>query len=127
MIGIVMVADDKAVIVLPKNIVKYKKKDGKSPFDQWFKKHCNSNIGASIDQALDRVRDGKAIKVKGYGRVSAIILCWPRKIRVYYGTIKGTTVGLLGGDEFNQTEDIENARKYWEDYFSREEEDAKKK
>jgi len=47
MIGIVMVADDKAVIVLPKNIVKYKRKVANHPSTSGLK-----NIAIQISVPL---------------------------------------------------------------------------
>jgi len=116
-----MVAADKIAVVLPSEIHVYKKIDGKSPFDKWLKKHSKSNIGASVDQALERVRCGKAVKVKSYeGKIGAIVLSWPKKIRIYYGVDSDNTIILLGGGESGQTTDIKNALGYWRDYCERE-------
>jgi len=116
-----MVADDKIAIVLPTIVKKYVIKSGKCPFDQWMKKHKKSNIGVAVDQVLDRVESGYTVKVKAYGgKVGAIILSWPRKIRIYYGVDDDSTIVLLGGDDSDQTGDINNAKKYWKDYLSNE-------
>lgn len=115
-----MVSDDKTAIQLPKNIELYEDKAGKLPFERWRKKQKGER-GAAIDQALDRVQEGKTVKVKSYdGKVGAIILNWPTKLRIYYGLKLDNTIVLLGGDEGSQTKDIDQAKSYWEDYLTRE-------
>jgi putative addiction module killer protein len=119
MIGIRMIAGDKTAIQLPRNIEIYQDRVGKAPFERWRLKQ-KGNRGAAIDEALDRVRDGKTVKVKGYdGRVGAIILTWPTKLRIYFGLADDLTLVLLGGDEGSQDEDIEQAKVCWEDYLTR--------
>ncbi len=114
-----MVADDKTSIQLPKKIGVYQDSSGKSPFEKWRQKQ-KGNRGAAIDEALDRVRDGKTVKVKSYGgRVGAIIINWPTKLRIYYGLADDNTVVLLGGDEDSQETDINQAKRYWEDFDTR--------
>lgn len=113
-----MVADDKTSIQLPKNVEVYQDATGKSPFEKWRKKQKGER-GAAIDQALDRVRDGKTVKVKSYdGKVGAIVLSWPTKLRIYYGLADDNTIVLLGGDEDSQDKDIDQAKRCWEDYVS---------
>ncbi len=114
-----MVADDKTSIQLPKKIEVYQDARGKSPFEKWRQKQ-KGNRGAAIDEALDRVRDGKTVKVKSYdGKVGAIIINWPTKLRIYYGLADDNTVVLLGGDEDYQNQDIDRAKGYWEDFVTR--------
>ena len=114
-----MVADDKIAIQLPKKIEVYQDTGGRSPFEKWRKKQKGSR-GAAIDEALDRVRDSKTVKVKSYdGKVGAIIINWPTKLRIYYGLADDNTVVLLGGDEDSQNTDINQAKHYWEDFVTR--------
>lgn len=114
-----MVANDKTATQLPKKIEIYIDSTGKSPFERWRGKQ-KGNRGAAIDQALDRVRDGETVKVKSYdGKVGAIIITWPTKLRIYYGLSDDNTVVLLGGDEDSQDKDIDQAKRFWEDYLIR--------
>lgn len=119
-----MVSDDKTAIQLPNKIEIYQDQSGRSPFEKWRKK-LKGNLGAAVDQALDRVRDGRTIKVKTYdGKVGAIVLTWPTKIRIYFGLDDDNTIVLLGGDENSQNKDIDQAKICWEDYISRGDEDG---
>ncbi|MDQ3232723.1 MAG: hypothetical protein M3Q07_12970 [Pseudobdellovibrionaceae bacterium] len=119
-----MVAGDKIAIQLPNKIEVYQDSSGKSPFEKWRQKQ-KGNRGAAIDEALDRVRDGKTVKVKSYdGRVGAIIINWPTKLRIYYGLADDNTVVLLGGDEDSQDTDITLAKRYWEDFVTRGDKDG---
>lgn len=119
-----MVADDKIAIQLPKNIVVYQDNKGRAPFEKWRRK-LKGNLGAAVDQTLDRVLKGETVKVKSYdGKVGAIILTWPRKLRIYYGLLDDHTIILLGGDEYAQKQDIDHACSYWEDYTSGGEKDG---
>ncbi len=119
-----MIAGDKTAIQLPKKIEIYQDREGRAPFERWRHKQ-KGNRGAAIDQALDRVRDGKTVKAKSYdGRVGAIILTWPTKLRIYFGLADDLTLILLGGDEGSQDEDIEQAKRCWEDFVTRGQEDG---
>jgi putative addiction module killer protein len=119
-----MVADDKTAIQLPKNIEIYQDSSRRSPFEKWRNK-LKGNLGAPVDQALDRVKASETVKVKSYdGKVGAIILSWPRKLRIYYGLLADNTIVLMGGDEDAQNRDIDQAKLYWEDYISRGDKDG---
>ena len=53
------------------------------------------------------------------------MLVWPTKLRIYYGVDKAQTIVLLGGDEDEQTADLNKSQEYWNDYKSREAEEVK--
>jgi putative component of toxin-antitoxin plasmid stabilization module len=115
-----VVADDKKLIKLPSDVEVYKSSDGSAPFNRWLKKQKGHRCTA-VETALDLVKRGTAVKVKGYtGNIGAIILVWPTKMRIYYGVDPNTrTIILLGGDEAGQTEDLVKAQDCWNDYKSR--------
>ena len=113
-----MVAIDKKLVILPRNVKKYVKRDGKCPFDKWLEKQ-DQGAKAVIDAALDKVLAGTAVKVKSYdGRVGAIVLSFPKKLRIYYGIEDDDTIILLGGDERKQSDDINKAKEFWEEYIT---------
>lgn len=114
-----MVAKDKSAALLPSKIKKYVKDNGDCPFDRWRKKQ-RGHRGAAVDEALDRIAGGRAVKIKSYGgKIGAIILTWPTKIRIYYGLDDDATIVLLGGDDSAQSDDINRATDHWNDYLER--------
>ena len=120
-----MVAADKKLVKLPRDVRIYETSDGDRPFDHWLKKQ-KGNRNTAVKAAFQQILQGKAVKVKSYsGNIGAIVLFWPTKLRIYYGIDQDETIVLLGGDEDGQTADLDKSRAYWSDYKSREAEEVK--
>jgi putative component of toxin-antitoxin plasmid stabilization module len=125
-----MVEKGKILRTLPRHILKYVREDLSCPYDKRYK-NFNIALQAAIDEAISRIEQGRAVKLKRYGTIAAIVLSYPTKIRIYLGEHSETTVLLLVGTEKRQNKDIrtaqddwdnysedtEAAKKYWEDYL----------
>ena len=95
-------------------------RQGRVPFDDWFKRIRDRNAKSRITQRIDRLRDGNEGTWKPVGEgVREMKIPVGKGYRVYYGW-DGVDVVLLlvGGDKSTQSKDIETAKAYWGDYHA---------
>ena len=106
----------------PREIRRYIKLDGTSPFQEWFDSLRDTQTQAKIDARLDRVKLGNLGDYRSVGKgVCELRIDYGPGYRVYFGQVGSTLVLLLcGGDKSTQKQDIRKAQEYWEDYERRE-------
>ena len=101
-----------------KKIKNYIRKDGKSPFEEWFSRLRDNAVKARILTRIDRVRFGNFGDCKSVGDgVFELRIHFGSGYRVYFGLV-GTEVVLLlgGGEKSSQPKDITNCQEYWREY-----------
>ena len=110
----------------PQRIRVYETKDGKRPFDNWLRRLRDSRARQKVRARIARVRLGNFGDYRSVGAgVSEIRIDYGPAYRVYFGRDGDEVVILLiGGDKRTQDADIETAKKYWDDYKSRNTEDT---
>lgn len=75
-----LVAKDKKLVELPRDLHTYETSGGDRPFDRWLKKQKGSR-NTAVNAALEQIIRGRAVKVKAYpGNIGAIVLVWPTKL-----------------------------------------------
>jgi putative addiction module killer protein len=108
--------------VQPREIQQYRIADGKIPFSEWLESLRDFKGKAKIVKRLERVSDGNLGDVRSLGEgVWEFRIDYGPGYRVYFGQVEAIIVLLLcGGDKSTQDTDIRTAKKYWEEYRSRE-------
>ena len=108
--------------VQPREIQSYSKPDGKVPFDEWLDSLHDFKGKAKIVRRLERVSGGNLGDCQSLGEgVWELRIDFGLGYRVYFGQVEAIIVLLLcGGDKSTQDTDIRTAKKYWEEYRSRE-------
>jgi putative addiction module killer protein len=102
----------------PRELIIYETEQGEVPFLEWLDSLRDRASRARIRKRLDRVELGNFgdYKAIGEGVYELRIDCGPG-YRVYYGKVDMTIVLLLcGGDKNTQTEDIAQAKQFWNDF-----------
>lgn len=101
-------------------LVVYVTEDGKAPFDDWFD-GLNTPAALKVRTALARIETGNLGDVKPVGEgVSERRIPFGPGYRVYFGQDGDTLVILLcGGTKKRQSNDIDQAKRYWDDYKDR--------
>lgn len=87
-------------------------------FDKWLRKLKDRKAIAKILFRLQRVESGNLgdFKTVSYG-ISELRITHGKGYRIYYKKVQNQVILLLiGGDKSTQSQDIENARKMWEEY-----------
>lgn len=112
---------------IPKQLEYYIKEDGSSPFAEWFNSLKDKQAKAKIQIRLDRLSAGNPGDYKGLAEdIFELRVDFSPGYRIYCGEVKDTLVILLcGGDKKSkkqQSQDIEDAKSFWEDYKARMEE-----
>jgi putative addiction module killer protein len=102
----------------PKEIVAFRAKDGRVPFEDWLDDLNDKKAVARILARLARVRQGNLGDWKSVGEgVSELRVGYGPGYRVYFGQKGQTLVVLLcGGDKRMQDRDIRLAKQYWQEY-----------
>ena len=99
-------------MVKEKNIILYQASNGKTPFEDWFKKLKDIKTKTAISKRLLRVKLGNYGDYKILGK-GVCELRFKSGIRIYYTESKESIVILFcGGDKSSQSKDIEQAKEY---------------
>lgn len=103
------------MLVTPKEIVVFRAKDGRVPFEDWLDDLDDKRAVARVLARLARVRQGNPGDCKSVGEgVSELRVDYGPGYRVYFGQRGQTVVVLLcGGDKRTQDRDIRLAKQYW--------------
>jgi putative addiction module killer protein len=106
------------VLVTPKEIVAFRAKDGRVPFEDWLDDLGDKRAVARVLARLARVRQGNPGDCKTVGEgVSELRVDYGPGYRVYFGQRGQTVVVLLcGGDKRTQDRDIRLAKQYWHEF-----------
>ena len=107
-----------AKIVEPKELVFYADENGNEPFQLWLDDLRDAKNRRRIISRLVRVQQGNYGDVDPIGEgLSELRFFFGAGYRVYFGEDAGNIVVILcGGDKSSQSQDIENAKAYWQDY-----------
>jgi putative addiction module killer protein len=101
----------------------YQDRDGKEPFSTWFEGIRDSKTRRKIISRFKKVEQGNYGDVKPIGKgLSELRFSGGPGYRIYFGV--GTVnivVILCAGDKGSQSQDIKDAKDYWQDYKSNEE------
>ncbi len=99
----------------------YQRQDGTQPFTVWLAELTDRQASARIRVRLARLSLGNFGDCKALdGGVSELRVDWGPGYRVYFARIGAAILLLLcAGDKTTQSQDIERAKSYLEDYRSR--------
>ncbi|MDD9963813.1 MAG: type II toxin-antitoxin system RelE/ParE family toxin [Gammaproteobacteria bacterium] len=105
-------------------VTEYVDAQGRRPFGRWFDR-LDSQAAVKVTAALDRMGRGNLSSTKGVGvGVLEYRIDSGPGYRVYFGRDGETLIVLLGGGtKKRQQEDIETAKRLWQDYRRRRRED----
>ncbi len=105
----------------PKELRIYVAEESREPFSEWMTSLRDIKARAKIRVRLDRVSLGNLGDCHGVGEgVQELCIDYGPGYRVYFGQEGATIVLLLcGGDKSTQTEDIDTAKRYWNEYRRR--------
>lgn len=105
-------------IVEPKELVFYADENGNEPFQLWLDGLRDARNRRRIISRLVRVQQGNYGDVEPIGEgLSELRFFFGAGYRVYFGEDAGNIVVILcGGDKSSQSQDIENAKAYWQEY-----------
>ncbi len=109
-----------AKIVEPKEVVFYADENGNEPFYMWLEGLRDSRTVRRILSRLARVQQGNYGDVDPIGEgLSELRFFFGSGYRVYFGEEADNIVIILcGGDKDSQSQDIENAKAYWQEYIN---------
>jgi putative addiction module killer protein len=107
-----------AKIVEPKQLVFYADENGTEPFQLWLDDLRDDRNRRRILSRLTRVQQGNYGDVEPIGEgLSELRFFFGSGYRVYFGEEADNIVVILcGGDKDSQSQDIENAKAYWQEY-----------
>jgi putative addiction module killer protein len=102
----------------PKELQIYVTEEGRTPFSEWLASLRDNKARAKIRVRLDRVSLGNFGDCHGVGDgVQELRIDYGPGYRVFFGQVCSTIVLLLcGGDKSTQAKDIEQAKRYWNEY-----------
>lgn len=105
----------------PRELIIYETEQGEAPFSEWLDSLRDRSARARIRKRLDRVELGNFGDYKAVGEgVYELRIDCGSGYRVYYGKVDMTIVLLLcGGDKNTQSEDIDQAKQFWNDFKQR--------
>jgi putative addiction module killer protein len=107
-----------AKIVEPKELVFYADENGNEPFQMWLDGLRDARNRRRILSRLMRLQQGNYGDVEPIGEgLSELRFFFGSGYRVYFGENADNIVVILcGGDKNSQSQDIENAKAYWQEY-----------
>jgi putative addiction module killer protein len=99
----------------------YQRQDGTQPFTEWLAELKDQQARARIRTRLSRLALGNLGDCKALeGGVLELRVDWGPGYRVYFARIGAVVLLLLcAGDKTTQSQDIERAKSYLEDYRNR--------
>lgn len=99
----------------------YQTAEGRQPFADWLQRLSDRQARSRIQARLARVAAGNFGDVEPVGAgVMELRIDWGPGYRVYFARHGRVVVLLLcGGDKRTQQRDIENAKRYFEDFKAR--------
>lgn len=99
----------------------YQTADGRKPFVEWLAGLTDRQARAGIQARLDVVAAGSLGDTEPVGEgVLELRVHWGPGYRVYFARVGELVVLLLcGGDKRTQDKDIENAKRYFNDFKRR--------
>ena len=101
----------------PIKIQEYLTPIGRSPFGEWLSQLTDSRAKAKVFVRLDRVATGNWGDHKYLSNgIYELRIPYGKGLRIYYGIVNDTLILLLGGDKSTQSQDINQAIKYWQEY-----------
>ena len=102
----------------PKEVVAFRTRDGRVPFDEWLDEVGDKKAVARILARLARVRQGNLGDYKSVGEgVRELRVDYGPGYRVYFGQKGRALVVLLcGGDKRTQARDVRLAKQYWREF-----------
>ena len=105
----------------PRDIRNYQTADGKDPFAKWLDSLRDMLAIDKIEKRLKRVQLGNLGDYRSVGEgVFKFRINYGSGYRIYFGQIGSEIILLLcAGDKSTQEQDIQTAKKYWEDYERR--------
>ena len=104
--------------IQPKNIQNYLTADGIIPFEESLNSLRDNKGKAIIKARIKRVSTGNLGDYRSVGEgVYELKIQFGCGYRIYFAKVGATIVLLLcGGDKSTQEQDIQTAKKYWQDY-----------
>lgn len=96
----------------------YRTRNNREPFTQWLESIRDQSTRRRIRARLEQLKFGNFgdYKLISDG-VYELRLHFGAGYRIYFGQIRDTTILLLcGGDKSSQTQDIDRAKMYWQEY-----------
>lgn len=104
-------------LTLAIDIVEFIDENGASPFSKWFN-NLQSLAAAKVTTAIHRLSRGNFSNVKSVGGgVYEYKLTFGPGYRIYFGQDADRLVILLtGGTKQRQSDDIKQAKNYWQNY-----------
>jgi putative addiction module killer protein len=102
------------------DLLEYSDEKGRSPFEKWFNR-INAQAAAKVTTALVRLESGNTSNTKSVGGgVYELKIDFGPGYRVYFGYDGPKVVILLaGGIKKRQEQNIETAKKRWNNYKER--------
>jgi putative addiction module killer protein len=106
-------------------IEEYVRRDGSSPFRQWFDR-LDAVAAAKVTTALTRLSLGNTSNVKWFGGIGEFVINWGPGYRVYLAQDGATLIVVFtGGTKRRQHADIERALAMHQEYKARQGHPAK--
>ena len=103
--------------LLPVDVRLYLARNGKTPFEHWLEGLKDSMTRARIKARVNRLRLGNFGDSKSVGQgVFELRLDFGPGYRIYFGRASSMVLLLCGGSKKSQPADIEEAKRYWNDY-----------
>jgi len=105
----------------PRIVQNYETPDGREPFEEWLDSVKDKNTQALVIQRIDRLCLGNFGDCRNLGEgIYELRIHYGPGYRVYFGDMDGIIVILLcGGSKTTQSQDINKARKYWQELKGR--------
>jgi putative addiction module killer protein len=106
------------VFATPKEIVVFRARDGRVPFEAWLDDLGDKRVVARVFARLARVRQGSLGDCRPVGEgVSELRVDYGPGYRVYFGQKGRALVVLLcSGDKRTQDRDIRLAKQFWPEF-----------
>ena len=105
----------------PRDVRIFQSVAGDAPFSSWLARLPDGKARARIRVRIDRLALGNFGDCRSVGAgVFELRIDWGLGYRVYFA-VEGPSIVLLlcGGDKSTQSQDIAEAKSYWEDYKAR--------